>query len=140
MLTGVNYHFSPKAYLLFPPRRKFLRKKQIDPGISSRLARQHNNFFTIAFDTPPSVNPTLTNIFTRTEQDLISVTTPGRNTYSNVTLQQKSALNNLKKFQSIVIKSCDKDGVMNTKDYLTKIYTHLQDRNTYKPLTSHKVQ
>ena len=24
---------------------------------------------------------------------------------------------------------------MNTKDYLTKIYTHLQDRNTYKPLT-----
>ena len=24
---------------------------------------------------------------------------------------------------------------MNTKDYLTKIHTHLQDRNTYKPLT-----
>ena len=24
---------------------------------------------------------------------------------------------------------------MNTKDYLTKIHTHLQDHNTYKPLT-----
>ena len=24
---------------------------------------------------------------------------------------------------------------MNTRDYLTKIHTHLQDRNTYKPLT-----
>ena len=24
---------------------------------------------------------------------------------------------------------------MNTKDYLAKIHTHLQDRNTYKPLT-----
>ena len=87
---------------------------------------------------PPSDNPTLTNFFTRTEQDLISVTTPGRKTYSNLTLQEKSALNNLKKNQSIVIKPCDKGGgicIMNTKDYLTKIHTHLQDRNTYKPLT-----
>ena len=87
---------------------------------------------------PPSDNLTLTNFFTRTEQDIISVTTPGRKTYSNLTLQEKSALNNLKKNQSIVIKPCDKGGgicIMNTKDYLTKIHTHLQDRNTYKPLT-----
>ena len=47
----------------------------------------------------PSDNLTLTNFFTRTEQDLISVTTPGRKTYSNLTLQEKSALNNLKKNQ-----------------------------------------
>ena len=83
-------------------------------------------------------NPTLTNFFTRTEQDLISVTPPGRKTYSNITLQEKSALNNLKKNQSIVIKPCDKGGgicIMNTKDYLTRTNTHLQDRNTYKPLT-----
>ena len=87
---------------------------------------------------PPSDNPTLTNCFTRTEQDLISVTTSGRKIYSNLTLQEKSALNNLKNNQSIVIKPCDKGGgicIMNTKDYLTKIHTHLQDRNTYKPLT-----
>ena len=66
------------------------------------------------------------------------MTTPGRKTYSNLTLQEKSALNNLKKNQSIVIKPCDKGGgicIMNTKDYLTKIHTHLQDHNTYKPLT-----
>ena len=47
-------------------------------------------------------------------------------------------MNNLKKYQSIVIKPCDKDGdicIMNTRDYLTKIHTHLQDRNTFKPLT-----
>ena len=35
---------------------------------------------------PPSDNLTLTNFFMRTEQDLISVTTPGRKTYSNLTL------------------------------------------------------
>ena len=87
---------------------------------------------------PPSVNTPLTNFFTRTEQHLVSFTTPGRKTYSNTTLQEKSALNNLKKNQSIVIKPCDKGGgicIMNTEDYLTKIHTHLQDRNTYKPLT-----
>ena len=84
--------------------------------------------------TPPSSgNPTLTNFFTRTEQDLISVTIPGRKTYSNLTLQEKSALNNLKNNQSIVIKTCDKGGgfcIMNTKDYLTKIHIHLRDRST----------
>ena len=87
---------------------------------------------------PPYENPTLTNFFTHTEQDLISVTSPSRKTCGNLTLQEKSALNNLKKNQSIVIKPCDKGGgicIMNTKDYLTKIHTHLQDRNTYKPLT-----
>ena len=87
---------------------------------------------------PPSDNPTLTNFFTRTEQDLISLTIPGRKPYSNLTLQEKSALYNLKNNQSIVIKPCDKGGgicTMNTRGYLTKIHTHLQDRNTYKPLT-----
>ena len=86
----------------------------------------------------PTDNPTLTNFFTRTEQDHISVTIPGRKAYSNLTLQEKSALYNLKNIQSIVIKPCDKGGgicIMNTKDYLTKIHTHLQDRNAYKPLT-----
>ena len=49
-----------------------------------------------------------------------------------------AALNNLKNNQSIVIKPCDKSGdicIMNTRDCLTKIYTHLQDHITYKPLT-----
>ena len=89
-------------------------------------------------DTLPSDNPVLTNFFTRTKQDLISVTTLGRKTYSNLTLQEKSALNNIKNNQSIVIRLCDKGGgicIMNTRDYLTKIHTHLQDHNTYKPLT-----
>ena len=49
---------------------------------------------------PPCNNPNLTNFFTRTEQDLISVTIPVRKTYSNVTLQEKSKLNNLKNNQS----------------------------------------
>ena len=49
-----------------------------------------------------------------------------------------TALNNLKNNQSILIKPCDKGGgifIMNTRDYLTKIHTYLQDHNTYKPLT-----
>ena len=86
----------------------------------------------------PSENHTLTNFFTRTEQDLIFVTTPRRKTYSNLTLQEISALNDLKNNQPIVIKPCDKGGgicIMNTSDYVTKIDTHLQDCNTYKPLS-----
>ena len=76
-----------------------------------------NIFFTITFrisppprfkrksgcTPPPSDNPTLTNFFTRTEQDLTSVNTPCRKTYSNVKLQEKSALNNLKNNETIVI-------------------------------------
>ena len=91
--------------------------------------------------TPPlslSDNSTLTNFFTRTEQNVISVTTPGRKTYSSLTLQEKTAFNNLKTNQSIIIKPCDKGGgicIMNTRDYLTKIHLHLQDRDTYNPLT-----
>ena len=87
---------------------------------------------------PPSDHPTLTNFFTCTEEDIISVTTSHRKTHSNLTLQEKSALNNLKNNQSIVIKPCDKGGgicIINTRYYFTKIDTHLQDRNTYKPLT-----
>ena len=45
---------------------------------------------------PPSDNLTLIKFFMRTEQDLISINTPRRKTYSNLTLQEKSALNNLK--------------------------------------------
>ena len=88
---------------------------------------------------PPSDNPTLINFFTCTEQDFISTDTSRRKTYSNLTLQEKVALNNSKNNQSIVIKPCDKGGgicIMNTRDYLTKIHTHLQDHNTYKPLTN----
>ena len=87
---------------------------------------------------PPSDNPTLINFFTRIEQDLISTNTPRTKTYCNLTSKEKSALNNLKNNQSIVIKPCDKGGdicIMNTRDYLTKIHTHLRDLNTYKPLT-----
>ena len=82
--------------------------------------------------------PTLTNFFTRIEQNLISVNIPRRKTYSNLTLQENSALNNLKNNQSIVIKSSDQGTaicIMNKRDYLAKIHTYLQDRNTYKPLT-----
>ena len=83
-------------------------------------------------------NPTLTNFFTRTEQDIISVNTLCRKTYGNLILQEKPALNNLKNNQYIVIKPCDKGGgicIMDTSDYLTKIHTRLEDQNTYKPLT-----
>ena len=57
---------------------------------------------------PPSDNPTLINFFTRTDQNFISTNTSRRKTCSNLTLQKKSALNNLKNNQSAVIKSCDK--------------------------------
>ena len=70
---------------------------------------------------PPSENLTLTNFFTRTEEDLICVKTSGRKTYSNLTLQEKSALNNHKNNQSIVMKPCDKGGgicIMNTRTTL----------------------
>ena len=84
-------------------------------------------------DLPPSDNPTLINFFTRSEQDLISIATPRRKTYSLLTLQEKAALNNLKNNQWIAIKPCDKGGgicIMNTRHYLTKAHTYLQDRNS----------
>ena len=74
----------------------------------------------------------------RTEQELTSINTPCWKTYSNLPVQEKKALNNLKNDQSIIIKPCDKSGgicIMNTRDYLTKIHTHLQDHTIYKPLT-----
>ena len=45
---------------------------------------------------PPYDNPTLVDYFTRTEQELISIDTLCRKIYSNLTLQEKTALNNLK--------------------------------------------
>ena len=87
---------------------------------------------------PPSDNPTLVDFLTRTEQELTSINTPCRKTYSNLTVQETTALNNLKNNQSIVIKPCDKSGsicIMNTRGYLTKIHTHLQDHTTYRLLT-----
>ena len=86
----------------------------------------------------PSDNPTLDDFFTRTEQELITIDTPCRKTYSNLKLQEKTALSNVKNNQSIVIKLCDKGGsicIMNTRNYLNKIHTHLQDQNIFKPLT-----
>ena len=50
---------------------------------------------------PPSDNPTLVNFLTRIEQELTSLNTPCRKTYSNLTVQEKRALNNLKNNQSI---------------------------------------
>ena len=87
---------------------------------------------------PRSDNPTLVDFFTRIEQEVTSINTPFQKTHSNLTLRKKATLSHLKNKQSIAIKPCDKGGsicIMNTRDYLTKIHTHLQDRNTYKPLT-----
>ena len=75
---------------------------------------------------PPCDNPTLVDFLSLTEQELISINTPCRKTYSNLTVQEKTALNNLKNNQSIIIKPCDKSRgiyIINTRDYLTKIYT-----------------
>ena len=84
-------------------------------------------------DPPPSGNPTLINFFTPSEQDLISIDTPHRKTYGPLTLQEKAALNNLKNNQWIAIKPCDKGGgicIMNTRHYVTKAHTYLQDHNS----------
>ena len=81
---------------------------------------------------------TLISFFTRVEQELGFISTPHRKTYSKLTLKEKTALNNLKNYQSIIIKPCDNGGgicIMNTRDYRTKIHTHIQDHSTYKLFT-----
>ena len=58
-------------------------------------------------------------------------------TYSNLTMKEKNELNNLRNNHSIIIKPSGKGNnisIMNTRDNLTKIHTHLQNPNTYKPL------
>ena len=147
----MNYQSSPKPYLLFSPPPKLLRQdtnKSWNKFKTCMLAQYffRNNIHDkvppfkkkSSWTPPPSDNLTLTNFFTCTEQDLISVTSQDRKTYSDLTLEEKSALNNLKNNQSIVIKPCHKGRgicIMNTRGYLTKIHTHLQDRNRYKPLS-----
>ena len=77
---------------------------------------------------PPSDNHTLISFFTRFEQELGSISTPCWKIYSGLTLKEKTALNDLKKNRSIVIKPCDKCGgicIMNIRDCVTKICTDL---------------
>ena len=67
---------------------------------------------------PPSGNPTLVDTFMRIEQELTAINSPCRKAYSNLKLQEKTALNN-KNSQSIVIKPCDEGGgicIRNTRD------------------------
>ena len=68
---------------------------------------------------PPSDNQTLISFFIRVEQKLGSISTLPWKTYSDLTLKEKIALNDLKNNRSIVIKRFDKDGcicIMNTRD------------------------
>ena len=60
---------------------------------------------------PASNSPTLVHFFMRIEQELTFINAPCLKTYSNLILQEKTALNNLKNTQSLFIKQCDKGGV-----------------------------
>ena len=76
-------------------------------------------------------------MFTRIEPELTFVNTLHQ-TYNNLTLREKASLISIKNKRFIVIKPYDKGGsicIMSRRDYLSKIYTHLQEDNTYKPLT-----
>ena len=86
---------------------------------------------------PSSDNPILVDMFTRIEPELTFVNTLHQ-TYNNLTLREKASLISIKNTRFIVIKPYDKGGsicIMSRRDYLSKIYTHLQEDNTYKPLT-----
>ena len=81
--------------------------------------------------------PNSDDFFTLIEQELTSINTPCRNTYSNLILKVKKALSNLKNNQSIVIKPCHKGRdicIVNIRHYLSRIHTNLQDHKTYKTL------
>ena len=60
--------------------------------------------------TPPSDDHTLVSLFTRVEQELSSISTPRRKTYSNLTLKENTELNNLGNNLSIIIKTSEKSG------------------------------
>ena len=85
---------------------------------------------------PRSDNNTLISFFTRIEQELGCID-------SNLTLKIKEALNDVRNNQSIVMKPCDKGRevcIMNTRDYITKIYTQFRDRKTQKAPTTQETQ
>ena len=87
---------------------------------------------------PPSDKHILISFFTRVEQELGSISTARWKTYNNLTLKEKTALNDLKNNRSIIIKRCGNCGaicIMNRRSNLTNIPTHLQEPNTYKLLT-----
>ena len=144
-LTEDAYSFLIKGLPFVPTLTKTFKQETNKSWNRFKTCMLTQYFFAITFIITPPPTPlrgspvehplpltthTLTNLFTCTEEDLISVNTPCRKIYSNLTLQKKLALNKLKTNQSIVIKPFDKgEGIciMNARDYLTNIHTH-----TYK--------
>ena len=72
---------------------------------------------------PSSDNPTLTGFFKHSIPPAPHI--------------RKPTAKNLRNNHSIIIKPSDKGWgicIMNTRDYLSKVHTHIQDHNTYKLL------
>ena len=73
---------------------------------------------------------------TAVETEILS--TGPRKVYSNITMEERSAINDLTKNSDIVIKEADKGSaivVMNTDDYLAECHRQLDDTTYYKPLS-----
>ena len=84
---------------------------------------------------PPSDKHILISFFTPVEQELGSISTAHRKTYSNLRLKEMTAFNDLKNNRSIIIKRCGNCGgicIMDRRGNLTKIPTHHYEHNTYK--------
>ena len=72
--------------------------------------RSHSLLKRIKWMPPPSDDHTLISLFTRAEQELGSISTPPRKTYSNLTVKENTELNNLENNRSIIIKPSEKSG------------------------------
>lgn len=87
---------------------------------------------------PPHIkNPKLLNYFQLTSIELDKFVTTIKNSpiKNNFTLPDKISLQELKSRKDIVIKKADKGSaivIMNTPDYLDKVYTHLNNEKAYK--------
>ena len=74
----------PSIKVLFPLNQcKYFFRKNVHNNPPPPLFKK-----TSSWTPPPSDNPILTNFFTHTEQDLISVTIPRRKTYSSLTFKR----------------------------------------------------
>jgi len=82
---------------------------------------------------PPILNPKITKLCDKLKH-VISSHRHKYKPFPNLTAKETQALKNLKRNDNITIKKADKSAgivILNTIDYETKIYTMLNDNNTY---------
>ena len=104
--------------------------------IHDSIELQHPMLRKKSFYTPPSGRDLALDAYiTAVETEILN--TGPRKVYSNITSEERNAINSLSRNPDIIIKEADKGSaivIMNTNDYLAECHRQLGDTTYYKPL------